>query len=228
MSSKIEKAIIWGDSVAKGVIYDEARGRYTLAPATAASIAAQQLGIEVVNRSRMGATVTEGERMMAQDLARGLTADMAIIEYGGNDCDFDWRQVSEAPDTAHDPKTPAPLFETKIRGMVDTARGAGMEPMLVTLPPILASRYFNFISRGGLDAGNILHWLGDKDHIYRYHERYSTLISRIARDCGCRLLDLRADFLALWNAENLFCFDGIHPNAEGQRFMGEAIVRALG
>lgn len=222
-----KKVIVWGDSVAKGVVYDESRGRYVLSPITAASIAGERLGLEIVNRSRMGATVTEGERMMAADLARGLTADMAIIEYGGNDCDFDWKAVSASPDAMHDPKTPAPLFEAKLRGMIDTVSRAGIEPMLVTLPPIVSARYFDFISRG-LDATHILHWLGDKDHIYRYHERYSAMIARIARDCGCRLLDLRGEFLALWNSERLFCFDGIHPNADGQRFMGESIVRAIG
>ena len=222
-----KKVIVWGDSVAKGVVYDEARGRYVLSPTTAAAIAGEQLGLEIVNRSRMGATVAEGERMMQADLARGLTADMAIIEYGGNDCDFDWRAISEAPDAAHDPKTPAPLFAEKLRGMIATVADAGIEPMLVTLPPIVSGRYFDFISRG-LDAGHILRWLGDKDHIYRYHERYSVMISRIARECGCRLLDLRGEFLALWNSERLFCFDGIHPNEEGQRFMGDAIVRAIG
>ena len=228
MSKKVKKVIIWGDSVAKGVVYDETRGRYVLASTTAASIAGERLGIEIVNRSRMGATVAEGERMMAQDLSRGLTADMAIIEYGGNDCDFDWRAVSAAPEAKHDPKTPASLFAEKMRGMIDTAATAGMEPVLVTLPPIVSARYFDFISGGGLNPANILQWLGDKDHIYRYHERYSAMISRIARECGCRLLDLRADFLSLWHAEDLFCFDGIHPITEGQKFMGETIVRAIG
>ncbi len=222
-----KKVIVWGDSVAKGVVYDEARGRYVLSPVTAASIAGERLGLEIVNRSRMGATVAEGERMMTADLARGLTADMAIIEYGGNDCDFDWRAVSEAPDAVHDPKTPAPFFEAKLRGMIDTVSRVGIEPVLVTLPPIVSARYFDFISRG-LNAAHILHWLGDKDHIYRYHERYSAMIQRIARDCGCRLLDLRGEFLSLWNSERLFCSDGIHPNTDGQRFMGEAIVRAIG
>lgn len=221
------KVVVWGDSVAKGVVYDETRGRYALSPITAATIAGERLGLEIVNRSRMGATVADGERMMQADLRRGLTADMAIIEYGGNDCDFDWRAISADPDAVHDPKTPAPLFAEKLQGMIDAVISAGIEPVLVTLPPIVSARYFDFISRG-LDAAHILRWLGDKDHIYRYHERYSAVISRIARDCGCRLFDLRAEFLALWDTERLFCFDGIHPNEEGQRFMGDAIVRAIG
>lgn len=96
MLTNIKKVVIWGDSVAKGVIYDETREKYALAQAPAASIAAEKLGVEVINRSRMGATVADGERIMAQDLRRGLTADMAIIAYGRNDCDFDWHAVSQA------------------------------------------------------------------------------------------------------------------------------------
>lgn len=222
----MKKVIVWGDSVAKGVIYDEARARYALSPVTAASIAAERLGIELINRSRMGATVSDGEKIMTADLQRGLTADTAIIEYGGNDCDFDWRAVSEAPDAAHLPKTPAPAFSEKLRDIIARVGAAGIEPVLVTLPPIVSSRYFDFISRG-LDPANILHWLGDKDHIYRYHERYSAMVAAIARECGCRLIDLRADFLALWQSDHLFCPDGIHPNVDGQRFMGEVLVRAL-
>ena len=220
------KVVVWGDSVAKGVVYDETRGRYALSPITAATIAGERLGLEIVNRSRMGATVADGERMMQADLRRGLTADMAIIEYGGNDCDFDWRAISADPDAVHDPKTPAPLFAEKLQGMIDAVISAGIEPVLVTLPPIVSARYFDFISRG-LDAAHILRWLGDKDHIYRYHERYSALIARIARECSCRLLDLRTDFLSLWNPAALFCPDGIHPNQDGQHFMGRSIIRAM-
>lgn len=228
MAAKRKKVIIWGDSVTKGVIYDETRRRYTLAPQTAVSIAAAALELDVINRSRMGATVQEGESMMYRDLERGLTADMAIIEYGGNDCDFNWQAISEAPEREHLPKTPAPLFEEKLRSMIGALSSRGIKPILVTLPPIVAERYFSFIAQGGLDSNNILRWLGDKNHIYRYHERYSSLITRIAHDCGCHLLDLRADFLALWNSAHLFCPDGIHPNAEGQCFMGESIIRAIG
>lgn len=227
MMNNEKKVVIWGDSVTKGVIYDETRQRYALAPQTAVSMAAEALGFALINHSRMGATVLEGEKIMQRDLDRGLTADMAIIGYGGNDCDFDWAAISRAPEEEHLPKTPAPLFEKKLKSMIGAAAERGIEPVLVTLPPIVSERYFSFISRDGLNPANILQWLGDKDHIYRYHERYSALIAGIARECGCRLLDLRTDFLSLWNPAALFCPDGIHPNQDGQRFMGNSMIRAM-
>ena len=102
-----------------------------------------------------------------------------------------------------------------------------MRPYLVTLPPIDAERYFDFISRDGLSKENILTWLGDKNHIYRYHERYSALISKIARETSTNILDVREAFLGLWNTRSLFCSDGIHPTDEGQRAIADAVLASI-
>ncbi len=227
MAFNFKKAIVWGDSVARGVIYDENRGRYAFSKNSAANVVAESLGIEIVNRSRMGMTVGEGLNLVRSDLDKGLCADVAVIEYGGNDCDFNWREISDAPGDRHLPKTPADEFSEKLKTIVSEVSKAGMQPVLVTLPPINAEKYFDFISDKGLSKDNILEWLGDKNHIYRFHERYSVMISRIARQTGAYLLDVRSAFLDIWNSNRLFCSDGIHPTDEGQKFMGEAILAAV-
>jgi len=111
--------------------------------------------------------------------------------------------------------------------MINEASGAGIEPYLVTLPPIDAERYFDFISRDGLSKDNILKWLGDKDHIYRYHERYSAHLAKIAREMGTKILDVRAAFLDIWNSRRLFCSDGIHPTEEGQKLIADTILASI-
>ncbi len=224
---KIQNAIVWGDSLARGVVFDEKRNRYGLAPCSAADMVARELGIEITNRSRMGMTTTQGMQMMEKDLARGLHADAAVLEFGGNDCDFDWKAISEDPDRIHLPKTPAEQYEKNMKEMIKKVQSSGMEPILVNLPPINAERYFKFFSRGGLSQSNILKWLGDTFQIYRYQERYSMLVTRIARECGCRLLDVRSAFLNIWDSESLFCDDGIHPTAEGQALIGKAILSGI-
>lgn len=227
MIQTVKKAIIWGDSLAKGVIYDAARERYAIAKSPAAEIVAEETGIEVVNHARMGMTVTDGLEVVRRDLARGMQADVAIIEFGGNDCDFNWAEISRTPDALHLPKTPADEFEARLREIIGLARDASMTPCLLTLPPINADEYFDFISRGGLNRENILHWLGDKNHIYRFHERYSNIIARVAQSCGCALLDIRSAFLNEWNAMQMLCRDGIHPTPDGQKLIGRAIVQAI-
>ena len=228
MKKEIKNAIVWGDSVAKGVILDEARGRYSLAPHNAVSIVSEGLGIKIQNRARMGYTSKEGVAMMQKDLKKGLHADAAILEFGGNDCDFDWKAISEAPDSLHLPKTSAAEYESNMRQMIGAAKNAGMEPILVNLTPVNAQQYFQFISRNGLSQENILRWLGDVFQIYRYQESYSMIVSRLARECGCRLLDIRSAFLHVWDCTStLFCRDGIHPTAEGQRLIGQSILASI-
>lgn len=227
MLRSIKKAVVWGDSVARGVVYDDARARYALSKSSAVKLVAEALDIEIVNRARMGMTAKEGFDIMKKDIESGLCADVAIIEFGGNDCDFDWRSISETPTALHLPKTTADVFEDKMKKMVTEVRSAGMEPYLVTLPPIDAERYFDFISRDGLSKENILAWLGDKNHIYRYHERYSALISKIARETSTRVLDVREAFLGIWNSNRLFCTDGIHPTDEGQRVIADAVLASI-
>lgn len=226
MSDK-RKTVIWGDSVARGVVYDAVRGRYAIAKENAAKFVADALGIEVLNRSRMGMTSTDGLRAVGHDLEKGVRGDVAIIEFGGNDCDFNWKEISETPLERHLPRTEAGVFEENMKKMISETKNAGFEVMLVSLPPINAENYFDFVSRDGLSSENILRWLGDKNHIYRFHERYSAIVSKIARETGCKLLDIRSAFLDLWNNADLVCLDGIHPTEKGQRFMGEAIVNAI-
>ena len=225
--SEKKKIVVWGDSLARGVIFDEEKNRYRISPCSAVSYVAEHTGLEIVNRARMGMTVEAGLRTMQADLAAGVTGDAAFLEFGGNDSDFDWRAISEDPTGEHLPKTPLDRYEETMRAMIGTARDRGMHVILCTLPPIISDRYFHFVARDGLSEENILTWLGDKDKIYRYHERYSLVLTRLARECRARILDLRSAFLEKWSPSPYFCRDGIHPNNEGQLLIGKTALAAL-
>lgn len=220
----MKKAIVWGDSVARGVVYDASRDRYRLSPCPATALIAQEKEMEITNRSRMGMTSAQGVEMVRRDLSAGMRADYAILEFGGNDCDFDWQAVSDSPDGEHLPHTDAETYRNNLRRMVDEVRTAGMEPVLVNLPPIDGEHYLRFLTRKGLSEGNILKWLGSPQRIYRFQERYSMIVSRVARECKCRLLDIRSAFLDVRDTVSLLCTDGIHPTEEGQRLIGQAIL----
>ncbi len=224
---KDKRVVIWGDSLARGVVFDEERNRYRISPAAAVSYVAEKTGMDIKNRARMGMTAEAGLSAMRADLASGMEGDIAFLEFGGNDSDFDWRAVSEAPEAEHLPKTPLLTYENTMREMIELARSRNMRVVLCTLPPIISDRYFSFVARDGLNEGNILRWLGDKDKIYRYHERYSLSLARLARRYDARLLDLRAAFLEKWSPSPYFCKDGIHPNDKGQQLIAETVLRAL-
>ena len=109
---------------------------------------------------------------MEKDLAGGMTADAAVIEFGGNDCNFDWQAISDDPDGEHHPNTLPHVFADTLRRMVALLRERGIRPILMTLPPIDAEKYFRFLVGDKLNAANILRWLGDKQRIYRFQEMY--------------------------------------------------------
>lgn len=223
-----ETVVVWGDSLAKGVVWNNERKRLGYSKATAADVAAKRLGIEIVNRAKFGYTAPQGLEMMERDIAEGIVCDAALIEFGGNDCNFKWAEISERPTAHHEPATTPDAFLASMRGMVRWLVKRGIRPVLMTLPPIDAERYFRFLVGDKLNANNILRWLGDVHQIYRYQEMYSLLIEKVAREFQVRLIDLRQRCLAKRGfLKDLICEDGLHLNDEGQQFIGEQIAELV-
>lgn len=217
-----EHVTVWGDSLGKGVVWNETRARYGYVEETAADIVQQKLGCTVDNRSKFGCTAPMGMKLIERDLAGRVTCDAALIEYGGNDCNFDWASIAAAPEGEHLPATSPDVFAQTIRCMVARIRQADIRPILMTLPPIHPERYFHFFVGDKLNGDNVLRWLGDVWQIYRYQELYSLMIADIARDMQVQLFDLRARCLAERDfIRRCLCEDGLHMNAAGQRFVGE-------
>ena len=77
-----QRVVVWGDSLAKGVTWNEARKRHAYSKTTAVDIAANKLGIEILNRSKFGCTAPQGMEIMERDLSEGLVCDTAVIEFG--------------------------------------------------------------------------------------------------------------------------------------------------
>ena len=178
----------------------------------------------VVNHAMMGETAPSGlARFVATPENRGA---LCVIEYGGNDCDLDWARVCDFPDEPILAKVTLEDFAAALRGFVTAARERGMEPLLVTPPPLHARRYFATVTRG-LDADRVLSALGDVEHIYRWQERYTIAMRQIAAELGCRLLDVRDAFLAQRHTEALMSGDGIHPSDAGHRLIADTALEAI-
>jgi hypothetical protein len=96
---------VWGDSVLKGVVYDPARHRYTLLKDSAISMLSRTFKVPFENLSRMGRTAPEALAAMKSMDGAAFRDKLVVIEYGGNDCDFDWAAVADAPDAPHAPHT---------------------------------------------------------------------------------------------------------------------------
>lgn len=210
---------VWGDSILKGVIFDEIRGTYQLLADSCGNLITKTLGLNILNRSRFGSTVDKGRQTLEQSLQRGLDCEYVLLEYGGNDCDFDWAAVAADPERPHLPHTPLPEFKKQLQDMIDLLRKNKIAPMLMSLPPISAERYLDFIVSRGPNRENIMRFLGDCQQIYRFHEMYSLAVTGLALRNQCLYVPMREAFLAEPGSPGMICNDGIHPNEKGHLLM---------
>ncbi len=225
----VKEACVFGDSIARGVILDD-QGSYKPLKDCFASLAAEELGVALVNKARFGCTIAKGREIIERTLDRFLgkskepVFDYVFLEFGGNDCDFRWDEISVRPHAQHLPATPPELFVKHYSEVIEELRARGLKPILLTLPPLVAERYFAWFTRTGLDQEAILMWLGDVEFIYRWHESYSCLVWEIGEKYDAPVIDIRKSFLEQRNYQRFLCKDGIHPNVEGHSLIKAEIV----
>lgn len=217
---------LFGDSVARGVILDSVLKKYTLLRNSFANRIAETFPVVIHNYSKFGCTVTKGLETLRRHSGELSKYDYTALEFGGNDCNYNWAEVSAAPDRNHLPGTPVDLFERQYAELIGEVKAGGSHPVLLSLPPIDARRYFAWLSRG-LNPRAILKWLGDVQHIYRWHERYNLAVCRVARECRVPLIDISSAFLETHDCQRLLCEDGIHPNEAGHRLISGVIGKTL-
>lgn len=223
----MKKIWIFGDSILRGVVWSDSAGRYITSDKLGEKELAQSYHMEIVNRSRFGCTLPKGTLILKKQFEKADACDAALLEYGGNDCDFNWAEVAAAPNEKHLPNTPLDTFEALYKEAVRELKSKGALPVLCNLVPVCSERYLSWITRGGLSRENILHWLGDENAIYRFQERYSRKIEDIAKEENCPIVDLRGAFLDVRQMESLYCIDGIHPNEKGQSLICDTFRSAI-
>ncbi|NLL46355.1 MAG: SGNH/GDSL hydrolase family protein [Clostridiales bacterium] len=215
---------LFGDSVAKGVVLDNVKNKYIFLKDSFANAFAAATGVAVDNFAKFGCTIVKGLEIASKRADMLKDYDFVVLEFGGNDCNFNWAEIAKAPDAQHLPATPLDEFEASYRSLIEGIRSKGARPLMFNLPPIDSKRFFDWVSKG-LNAENILKWLGDVEHIYRWHRGYNDAVCRIAEETGTPLIDIRSSFLNLTDYREFICEDGMHPNLKGHKLIFETIRR---
>jgi len=104
------KLCFFGDSIGKGVVYDPEKERYVPSANSFVKLIEQDEDCRIENCSRYGCTVTRGMELMEKNAEKIEAADVVLLEFGGNDSDFDWEEISADPEAAHTPRTPIEVF----------------------------------------------------------------------------------------------------------------------
>ena len=224
--ARIEKVLVVGDSITRGVVYDEDKGRYIFLKECFVNLVSKKLSCDVKNVSKYGATVEHGIVTLDKYLAE-YQPDVVLIEFGGNDSDYDWTDVEKNPEIDHQPRVLFERYIEVISDMVNEIRSAGKLSVLCTPPPVDDARYFEWFTKGDEKAkNNVLKWLKNVSRIHWQQEKYSAGVSALAEKLGTHLIDIRREILTKSQIfSELMCRDGIHPNIKGHAVIAECITR---
>lgn len=222
------KIIVIGDSILKGAVTGTDSGHlFDIIENSSLNLAQKALGFEMNNQSVFGNIITKGQRKLNKMLERGETADFCIVEFCGNDSDYDWALVSENPNEPHQMRTP---FEDYLRiydEMIKTLREHKITPVIMISPALCAERWFNHITNGH-NKENILNFLGgDIEKPSKNQKSYDDALVEYAKKNNVQTVNMRGPMLATGHFDDLMCQDGIHPNEEGYRFMSEIWIKEI-
>ena len=218
---------VFGDSLLKGIQLNPQSLRYQVNNHIDVERIEKTYFLNIKNFARFGCTVTKGLARIEKRLQGNEPfCDAIVMNFGGNDCDHNWQVVSQRPGDEHLPHTPLDIFTETYHKIITLLKENGIRPILATLPPLDAQRFFHWFCNG-LDKANVLKWLGDVYLIYRWQESYSRAVEKIAAEAGTLLVDLRGAFLKHKRLELLLCEDGTHPNTEGQKIITQAFLEFI-
>ncbi len=216
-----------GDSITKGVVLND-QNRYSAAEQSFLDIISNELDLRIDNYGKFGCTVGYGNSVIERHATDIADSDYTFIEYGGNDCDFDWIKIAQNHHGEHKARTPLEEFTEELTSLVAKIRELGSVPVLITLPPILSETYFSYISRSMSDEqkNNIKEWLGgDIGIITRWHESYNRALFQVANLTRTQIIDITTPFDTFrGDLTSLYCADGIHPNAHGHKLIAHTII----
>ena len=165
------------------------------------TLAQKTLGFEFDNRAIYGNISSKGLVKLQKFLEKGSTADLCIIEFGSNDCDYDWnvfKPDSELPPfDAILPKVPMEDYLANLDAMVKLCREHKITPLIMNLIPYICGRWFKTIAKGH-DEAAILRFLdGTADTLGRNQTRYNTALVDFAKKNTVQTVDVWALFSAL-------------------------------
>ena len=218
-----------GDSLTRGVVLNS-ENRYSVLKGSFIDIISEKLNLSIKNYAKFGCTIGFGHNVIDRHSSDISATDVTFLEFGGNDCDFDWRGIADNPTSEHTPKTILDSFKVQFLSLIERVRTLGSKPIILSLPPIDSNAYFSFISRfmNEEQRANIVRWLGgDIDIITRWHETYNKALFEISESTGTPIIDITSPF-ENYNGDMmaLMCSDGIHPNAQGHELIAGSIVGA--
>ncbi len=211
------KLVVFGDSILKGVITIPNSGKlFDTTENDSLSLAQKELGFELDNRSIYGNITSKGLIKLQKFFEKGGESDFCIIEFGSNDCDYDWGTLVQ--------KVPLAEYLENLAAMVKLCREHKVTPLMMGLIPYVCDDWYQTIIKDQNEAA-ILDFLGGNSETLGKNQ----LIYKNAQ--ADFVQKNKVQFLDPWTIfeghKELMCYDGIHPNEKGYELLSKAWIKFL-
>lgn len=212
---------IIGDSILKGTNFNEETKSYSFEnyfkdiP-------------ECENLSKFGCTVTKGAKCIRNMLEKNSDCKFIFMNFGGNDSDYNWKEISDFPNRKHSPKTTVEVFTSEYVSLVQLIKSKNITPVLMTLCPINEKAYFDHFCKSlECNPESVMVWLKDINRLGENLSRYSEIVLQIADQEQIPVIDIRKTIEKSGDLTRLLYADGIHPNKIGQELYLESVKNFL-
>lgn len=217
------KILCFGDSITRGVTLQGQRLRI-VKQTYPKHLQAARPSDEIVNKG----VFNDNSSSLLQRFNKDVVAehpDVTLLEIGGNDCVFDWKEVANHPDDMHQPTVSIQNFKQNIRTLYTQLSAIGSKLVLVTPPPLDPVKYYHYLAN--LFDHSISKWIGKVGGIDFWHKQYNDAIMQLSEELHVPLIDVRKAFLDTHHFQDFMSNDGIHPNEEGYILMAQTIEQTI-
>ena len=211
------KLVVFGDSILKGVItIPESKNLFDVTPNDSLTLAQKELGFELDNRSIYGNITSKGLVKLQKFFEKGGSADFCVIEFGSNDCDYDWGTLIQ--------KVPLEQYLDNLAQMIKLCRDNKITPLMMGLIPYVCDDWFKTIIKGQNEAA-ILNFLGGTAETLGKNQLiYKNAQAEFVQKNNVQFLD---PWTIFEGHKELMCYDGIHPNEKGYELLSKAWIKFL-
>ena len=222
------KIVCFGDSLTRGVSVVKGRLRIVKEnyPAFLQELLSQQEedNVTVINKGVFNDTSDLLLSRLEKDVINEHP-DYTIIEVGGNDCNFNWKEVGENPDKEHQANVSLDRYLENINMIVTRLQESGVTPIIATLPPLDPVRYYQTISKQS--TSSVGNWISKMGGIEHWHGMYNYHLNNLADELSIAKIDVRSAIKKAGDLVQLISDDGIHLTKKGYRAFSEAVYNFM-
>jgi len=149
--------------------------------------------------------------------------DFAFIECGGNDCDYNWKEIKDGYGKIQDKHRVSLLdFAINYEKLIKLFIERDIKPIVCLAPPIPTHVYLDDLKKKGVSEEILKPFYEGPEEMKAEYDGYKAEMLKLADKYNCLVLDMQPAFEELDDLASVYSADGMHPNEAGYKLMHDS------